>query len=117
MSYFLHLVDVALDCGEHDVVDIADVRERAGDRARLGEIEPDAPRATADLLRRGRGTGLVPARHDDVAAVGRVRLRHLAPEPLRAADHDHASHAVSPSSRSRAGSPRRGGEPGPFQTV
>ena len=38
-------VRVALDRGEHEVVDVADVREPLGDRVRLGEVEPDPARA------------------------------------------------------------------------
>ena len=101
MSYSLHLVHVALDRDEDEVVDVADVREPAGDRVRLGEIEPDTSGVAADLLRGSLRAGLIPAGHDHLAALVGVGLRELAAESLRAADDDDAAvcHSLSPFAR------------------
>ena len=48
---------------------------------RLREVEADPPRRPADLLRAGLRAGLVPAGHDDLAALVGVGLRELAAEP------------------------------------
>ena len=46
---FANFVDVALDRDEDEVVDGADVGERARDRVRLRKIEPDPTCRAADL--------------------------------------------------------------------
>ena len=84
----VHVVHVTFDGGENEVIDSANAREVARDRMRLGEIESDAPGASADLLGCGIRAGLVPPSHGDVAPVVGVGLRELAAESLRAADDE-----------------------------
>ena len=119
MSYSCDLVDVPLDRGENEVVDVADVREALGDRVRLGEVEPDAARRAADLARGRLRPGLVPARHDHVATFVGIGLRELAAEPLRAADDDDAAvgHSLSPFAAGREGPARASRGPGPVRTA
>src|SRR5207245_1529835 len=109
----LHLVDVASDRDENEVVDVVDALEPAGDRVRLAEIEPDTSGVAADLLRGSLRAGLIPAGHDHLAALVGVRPRELAAHSLRAADDDDAAVCHSLSFRAVDRSPARARQAGP----
>jgi hypothetical protein len=107
---------VALDGRQDQVADPVHIGQPLGQLAGLGQVEADAPGLAADLAGHGRGPPGVAARQHHLAAPAGVVAGHLQPQPLGAADHDHASrlrHGLAPlrwllRRAGSAGTPSRG---------
>ncbi len=87
----LDRVRVALDGGQHEVLDVADVREPRVDRVWLGEIDPEATGRAADLRRDRLCARRLAPGDDNVSSLICVELRDLASEAARSTyDNDAA---------------------------
>src|SRR5215204_5150663 len=83
-----HRVLVAVDAGEHQVIDRAEAGERRRDALGLGEVERDPGGPAAQLSRDLAGPSDVTPGHDHRSTFVRVVAGDLLAEPLRSADHD-----------------------------